>query len=304
MAETVNPNQINENFSVPPQPAVPNTASPSPVPSNTEADLNSSIPTNQVITPPPQKANQGSSALKIVLIVIGSLIVLILIGLLAFSFLFKKYFANKLSETLKEEFANQLDMAETVTEPDYLIDEELDIEALNQRLDELNAGFNLPDQDLGVQPDTTAEQQSLVPTQESKRVGDATHGYLSIPSNWGNFFDPGASANHLGYSQMMNWILIMNEGKIYPNNLKAADLARNLHDNQAQTQTVTNLSMTRIQVGTEEIYEVLSYTPADETWLAFWVAEDDLGRSYIISLEGPDIDSPNFDIIKTFSFAG
>lgn len=131
----------------------------------------------------------------------------------------------------------------------------------------------------------------------TKRIGSADYGYLSVNNNWHRFHDVDGN-NTLQYSYANVWIISMYavdsktlDSNTYANNVKT----------KMESENATMITSTTSFVGNYKAYKVSGYYSDDNAWLMTWFFEASDGKTHYISIEGPDRYSENFDIINTFS---
>lgn len=133
-------------------------------------------------------------------------------------------------------------------------------------------------------------------TDLTKRVGDSTYGYVSIPEDWVTFKDINGG-NALQYSYGEAYILTMN---VYDKgNSSAKDYAASA-SNTLQKNNVSKLTTATVKIDDYTAYEVYGYFEDNKKWLFTWYFEAEDNKIHYLAVEGPDHSSPYFKIPNTF----
>ena len=120
-------------------------------------------------------------------------------------------------------------------------------------------------------------------------VGDDTYGYITIPKNWGKFYDVDGNSS-LQYSYANVYIVSLN---LLDSDLvsSAKEAASNYMYNMQNNSDVTGVTGATVSIGKNKeytAYQVYMYYPSDSTYLITYWFESEDGNIRYIALEGPE----------------
>ncbi len=133
--------------------------------------------------------------------------------------------------------------------------------------------------------------------EEGKRVGSEEFGYISVPKNWGKFYDIDVN-DTLQYSYANVWI-----ATLYAIDAEIADSLGYASSVYASLEAdgVENLNVATVPVNDYTAYQISCYYPNENVWLGCWFIDGEDGKTHYIAVEGPDVSSNYFyDIVLTF----
>lgn len=122
---------------------------------------------------------------------------------------------------------------------------------------------------------------------DTKIVGDDKYGYISIPNNWGKFYDVDGN-DSLQYSYANVYIVSLN---ILDGQYSAKEYASNYMYNKQNSSDVTGVNGATVKIGKNKeytAYQVYMYYPSDSTYLVTYWFEAEDGKVHYIALEGPE----------------
>jgi len=120
-------------------------------------------------------------------------------------------------------------------------------------------------------------------------VGDDTYGYITIPKNWGKFYDVDGNSS-LQYSYANVYIVSLNllDSELVSS---AKEAATNYMYNMQNNSDVTGVTGATVTIGKNKeytAYQVYMYYPSDSTYLITYWFESEDGKIRYIALEGPE----------------
>lgn len=134
--------------------------------------------------------------------------------------------------------------------------------------------------------------------ENGKRVGSDEYGYVSVPKNWGKFYDVNEN-DMVQYSYANVWITTL--FAVDEEIADASSYASNVYS-ALEEDEVENLKIEKVAVNNYEAYQVTCYYKKENIFLACWFIDGNNGKTHYIAVEGPDATSNYFsDIILTFA---
>ena len=143
------------------------------------------------------------------------------------------------------------------------------------------------------------EESAKVFKENGKRVGSKEYGFVSVPKDWGTFYDvDGTEA--LQYSYGNEWIVtIFSVDASQANALTYASAVYSSFDGE----NVEDLDACTVAINDYTAYQVAAYYPDEKTHLICWFIDGkENDKTYYIAVEGPDPASEYFyNIVLTFA---
>jgi len=160
----------------------------------------------------------------------------------------------------------------------------------------INGGDDEDDVDVDIDDidDDDDDDTSSVPfgsdtiTASRKTVGNASYGYVDVPSEWIEFRDIDGN-DSVQYSDVSGtYIMSLNE--VTGTSLSAEQLAKNYAASKTNDPNVRGVTGATVKVGKKNYtaYQVYMYYPSDATYLVTYWFEGDNGKIHYISIEGGD----------------
>ena len=145
------------------------------------------------------------------------------------------------------------------------------------------------------------EEKEEVPVSYSdtdKQVGNATLGYVTVPTEWLNFQDI-SSDRGLRYADKDGTYIVTLDA-LSTSTISAKDYALGIANNLEQS-GVTNLKGAEVKLAGYNAYQIYGYHPTENVWLLIYFFEAEDGNTHYIGVEGPERTDEAFKIPDTFS---
>lgn len=143
------------------------------------------------------------------------------------------------------------------------------------------------------------EEAAKVFKENGKRVGSKEYGFVSVPKDWGTFYDVGGT-EALQYSYGNEWIVtIFSVDASQADALTYASAVYSSFDEE----NVEDVDVCTVAVNDYTAYQVAAYYPDEKTHLICWFIDGkENDKTYYIAVEGPDPTSDYFyNIVLTFA---
>lgn len=143
------------------------------------------------------------------------------------------------------------------------------------------------------------EESAKVFKENGKRVGSKEYGFVSVPKDWGTFYDVDGT-DALQYSYGNEWIVtIFSVDASQANALTYASAVYSSFDGE----NVEDLDACTVAINDYTAYQVAAYYPDEKTHLICWFIDGkENDKTYYIAVEGPDPASEYFyNIVLTFA---
>jgi len=290
--QPLNNQNFNQNVEINPQPI-----NPQPTP-------NFQQPINQMNMQPPIQSEKPkkNKIVKILAIVGGGIIGLILLAIIIISIVS----ANSEKLVCKSNEGNITIMYNekgitgyTANGMSYDLDQQQDYAkkiGIDAYLKEFNSWFTSNTTGVCTIDGKELEKETEKPNNNSNNnnsqttiVGDDTYGYITIPKNWGKFYDVDGNTS-LQYSYANVYIVSLNvldSGTVS----SAKEAASNYMYNMQNNSNVTGVTGATVTIGKNKeytAYQVYMYYPSDSTYLITYWFETEDGKIRYIALEGPE----------------
>lgn len=143
------------------------------------------------------------------------------------------------------------------------------------------------------------EESAKVFKENGKRVGSKEYGFVSVPKDWGTFYDvDGTEA--LQYSYGNEWIVTL--FSVDASQANALTYANAVYSSFAG-ENVEDIDTCTVAINDYTAYQVAAYYPDEKTHLICWFIDGkENDKTYYIAVEGPDPTSEYFyNIVLTFA---